>query len=158
MLIPAGEVFSSLDKGILDAVAFPRDGHVAFKIGEVAPFFNMMPLWSLHQSFVMNLEKWNSLPKDVKKAITSVSGKKGSEWVTNMWYGEGYDSAWKAELARLEKEGFNPVVYKSTPEQVEEIRKKAALPVWNQWVEKMKAKGIDGQAILDEVLRYAKSE
>jgi len=155
MLIPAGEVFSSLDKGILDAVAFPPDGHVAFKVGEVAPLFNKMGLWSLHQSFVMNKKVWDSMPADIQEAINSVSGRKGARWVTNMWYGHGYDQEWEAELERLKKEGFDPVVYTPAEQQIQTIREKGAMPVWNAWVKDMEKRGIDGKEILNYVLELA---
>ena len=154
MLIAAGETFSALDRGILDGVAFPRDGHASFKIGEVAPNINMMPLLTVSSSFIMNLQKFNSLPKDVQEGIMSVAGIKGTEWATETWYGSGYEADWQAELTRLKDKGFKPNVYMPDVEQANGIRAYAK-PTWDNWLAGMKAKGVNGKDILDDVLKLA---
>jgi TRAP-type C4-dicarboxylate transport system substrate-binding protein len=65
-----GEVYESLQKGVLDATPFHLEGGYAFKVHEVAPD---VCLWNILTGVgfgaFMNMDAWNGLPADVQQVI-----------------------------------------------------------------------------------------
>ena len=96
--IPAGEVYSSLEKGTLDAAEWlgPYDDE---KLGfhKVAPFYHYPGWWEGGTQIHMfiNLERWNALPAAYKSIIRSAAD------MTNMWMSARYDALNAAALKRL---------------------------------------------------------
>ena len=74
--IPGGEVYSSLEKGTIDAAEWvgPYDDE---KLGfaKIAPYYYYPGWWEggamLHHFF--NLDKWNALPANYKAILTTAS-------------------------------------------------------------------------------------
>ena len=75
-MIPGGDIYPALERGTIDATEFtsPYDDE---KLGfvKVAPYYYFPTLFepgSLMQ-FIINLEKWNELPKSYQEIVKSVS-------------------------------------------------------------------------------------
>src|SRR5258705_1193973 len=73
-LIPMPDVYQSLDKGVVDAGAAPWEAVQAFRLYEVAKNFTIAPFYAAYFSICANKQKWQSLPKEVRDAVMSVSG------------------------------------------------------------------------------------
>jgi hypothetical protein len=76
-LIPMPDVYQSLDKGVVDAGAAPWEAVQAFRLYEVAKNFTIAPFYAAYFSICANKQKWQSLPKEVRDSIMSVSGLTG---------------------------------------------------------------------------------
>lgn len=69
--LPGSEVFTSLDKGVIDAADYTVfSTNQAQGLNDIAPFpvypgFHSMPLVEIS----MNKQKWDALPEDLKKAL-----------------------------------------------------------------------------------------
>lgn len=100
--IPAGDIYSALEKGTIDATEFvgPYDDE---KLGlqGVAPYYYYPGFWegSAGLSFYVNQDKWNELPKAYQEAIAAVSAE------MNILMTARYDAENPRALATLVKNG-----------------------------------------------------
>jgi TRAP-type C4-dicarboxylate transport system substrate-binding protein len=148
------EVYSALERGILDGALFHWNLAYGYKIGEIAKYVTMLEISRSCGFQAMNLKKWNSLPADIQKAIWDVSGYTGAAAVAKHYAAsesdlmKGVTSSGKIEvikLAQTEREKMVNVVH----------------PLWDSWVKEMEAAGKPGKRVLDSFLKlqekYAKS-
>lgn len=72
--LPATDIYTSLQRGVIDGLSLPWDGVPVFRVNELVKNHTNIPLYS--SSFVMNMnqEKYDSLPADLKKVIDDNSG------------------------------------------------------------------------------------
>ncbi len=67
----------------------PSESYVGFKLYEVATYVTYVPTVAMCKAAIINLNIWNSFPKEIQDQIMSVSGEKAS-----IQYGGGvYDKA-----------------------------------------------------------------
>jgi TRAP-type C4-dicarboxylate transport system substrate-binding protein len=88
-LIPMPDMYQALDKGVVDAGAVPWEAVHGFRLYEVAKYYTIAPFYVAYFSLCANRQKMESLPKDVRDAIMSVSGLEGSKF----WGKNFFDSA-----------------------------------------------------------------
>ena len=144
----ATEVYTSMQRGTMDAASFPFTyAQVAYKIHEVSDWFttNMSPGTS-ECPIVWNKDSWAKLPDKYKKMIND------ARETVNKAQIEAYVVIDKKNLPMLRKR-LTPVTY--TKAQLEEFRRVAGKPVWDQWVRENKDK-FDAQGVLDLVFETAK--
>lgn len=72
--MPPGQVYESMQTGALDGVVLPWAGLREFRITEVATNAIDIGAYTTPFYFVMNKDKFNSLPEDVQNVINSISG------------------------------------------------------------------------------------
>ncbi len=100
----------------------------------------------------MNKEKWESLPKEIQQAITSVSGLEASKF----WGHNFFDTAEQGVVERAKQGNYQMIRFTPPPE---ELRRwvKAGEPLWKEWVKKTETKGYpSAQQVLNAALEYAK--
>jgi TRAP-type mannitol/chloroaromatic compound transport system substrate-binding protein len=122
--LAAGDIYPALEKGTLDACEWvgPHDDE---KLGfyKVARYYYYPGWWEgcgqAHN--IINLAKWNELPKSYQSAIVTASGD-AWEWVIGK-----YDYANPAALKRLLSQG---VQLRAFPQDVMEACYKAALDIY----------------------------
>ncbi len=149
VLIPMPDVYQSLDKGIIDGMAAPWEATLSFRFYEVVKYYTMVPLPGAGvDSVPMNKQKWESLPKDIQEAITSVSGLEGSKF----WGRNFFDEAEKGVLERI-KQGNHPMVRYTPPPEELQRWVKASEPIWKEWVKRTESKGYPAaQQVLNSAL------
>jgi len=100
-------------------------------------------------SIAMNKKKGNSLPDDIKGAISGASGQMGARF----WGRNFFDTAKEACLARAKKEGFEANIYQLPKEEQARWLKVGGKPVWDNWLARMKKGGHpEAKEILDALL------
>ena len=116
---------------------------MAFKHAELAKYFVHMDLNSVSWWVAMNIEVWNSLPKDIKKIIDEVS-EEYAYLVPKAW-DDIDDEAW----AYAQGLGMQ-----LNPWSDAEVAKVHALlePLVDEWVTSTEAEGIPAKKYLDDVL------
>jgi TRAP-type transport system periplasmic protein len=68
--LPAGEVYTGLQKKTVEGCSFPAEALKTFRIGEVVKYMNTINLWAMPCNFVaMNFDSYNKLPADLQKVI-----------------------------------------------------------------------------------------
>lgn len=136
-LIPMPDNYQALDKGVIDGMGAPWEATHGFRLYEVGKYYTMVPLSAVYFSMSFNKDKWNSLPKDIRDAIMSVSGVEGSKF----WGRNFFDTAEQGVLDKVREGKYEMVRYVLPPEELARWKKVAGEPLWDDWVKKMQAKG-----------------
>jgi TRAP-type C4-dicarboxylate transport system substrate-binding protein len=81
--MPMSEAYESLSKNVIDGSFAVAETLAAYKLADPVKYLIVPPVsTSSCQCVVMNKQKWNALPEDVKKVFTEVS----SEWTEKQSY------------------------------------------------------------------------
>ena len=145
-----GDWYTSLDRGLLDAVSVGIYGVTMFKIHEVTnthifPYkdnFGHPPT-----AVLMNRKKFESLPPGVQKVIDD-----NVLWATKRI--NEIDNAHDPESLEIVKKMGHTIVT-LTPDEMK-LWYAAVKPIHEAWIEKMEAKGLPGREVFEESQRLTK--
>jgi len=85
--MPAGEIYNSLQTGLIDGVVTGASAIGDFRLDEVANSYTFgAPLGHISFYVVLNKAKYDSLPEDQRKAIDDNSGRVLSQSAEEGWY------------------------------------------------------------------------
>jgi TRAP-type transport system periplasmic protein len=139
---PMPETYQSLQKGVVDGAVYPLEANKGWKLGEVIDYVTMDYPAAYTTTFfvVMNKDKWNALPADVKKTITQIN----KEWIIK--HGKAWDQSDKDGLAFLKSKHKTLITLdpKESKKWAEAVK-----PVLSQYVQEMKKKGLPGKEALE---------
>ena len=144
--MPLPAIPEAISKGVVKATVIPWEVTTAIRLSELVSnhteFSGKESLYTAAIVLVMNKEKYNALPDDLKAIIDAESGAKLSAFATQvMW-----DMDAPAKKIAVDKGNTITVL-----DEAEVARWKAASkPVVDRWVADMKGKGIDGAALIEE--------
>jgi TRAP-type C4-dicarboxylate transport system substrate-binding protein len=145
MLKPAPESYELLSQGVADGVFFPKEAPLAFKLVPLIKHVTYIPggLYNVAFTLIMNEAKWNQISPADQAAINKLTGEP---------LARSSGKAWDRADARGEKavRDANIPIVTASPQFVAEIRSRTA-GLRQAWIEKAKAKGADGEAILKAV-------
>ncbi len=111
--MPATEFYLALERGTVDAVCQDTNGLVAFQLYQVAPYITEIPgNANSCMVVVMNLDKYNSLPPDIKAVVDQNTGILGS-----ICHGKRFDYNVASCVAYLNALEDAPPVYVLPPEE-----------------------------------------
>jgi TRAP-type C4-dicarboxylate transport system substrate-binding protein len=138
------ELYSSLQKGIVQGALYPIEVNKGWRMAEVTDYLTMSSSIAYTSSFyvVMNKQKWHSIPGDLQQIISDIN----REWIGK--HGEAWDESDKIGLDYFKSLGHE-VIELSDAESGK--WKKTITPVIDQYVEKMNKKGLDGKQIVEFV-------
>jgi TRAP-type mannitol/chloroaromatic compound transport system substrate-binding protein len=135
MILPGGDVFPALQKGILDAADFVGPA-VNYSLGfaDVAPYIIMGPPGTpcIHQpadvlDFSVGLDKWNALPKHLQQVLVAA---------TRQYSWDHYAYIQKQNLVAWQKfRDKNVEVIRLTEGDIAKFRR-IAVPTWFKWAKK----------------------
>lgn len=74
--LPANDIYTSLQRGVIDGLSLPWDGVPDFRLNELVKYHTNIPLYSSAFVVNMNQQKYDSLPEDLKKILDDNSGMK----------------------------------------------------------------------------------
>ncbi|WP_019672834.1 TRAP transporter substrate-binding protein [Psychrobacter lutiphocae] len=77
--LPATDIYTSLQRGVLDGISLPWDATGSFKLIELTNAHTNIPFYSSAIVVTMNKDKYASLPEDLQQVIDSNSGKAMAE-------------------------------------------------------------------------------
>lgn len=72
--LPANDMYTSLQRGVVDGLSFPWEAVTTFKIDEVTKYHTNIPFYSSGLMVAMNQDSYDKLPDDLKKVIDDNSG------------------------------------------------------------------------------------
>jgi len=75
VVVPFGELYSAVEKGVVDGLVWPSVGAVGFKFHEVAPYLAEPAFGTVSYLIMMNLDKWNELDADTQSAMLEAGHK-----------------------------------------------------------------------------------
>jgi TRAP-type transport system periplasmic protein len=150
MSMPMGETYDALNRGMVEGSMAPMESLEGWKWGEVVKFTTESHGSAYTTGFfvVMNKEKWNALPEDVRKAIDQVS----AEWMEKT--GKLWDDVDKSGKEFFLKLGERKIISLSKDENQRWAN--AARPVLDGYVKAMKEKGLPGEEALKFSLDFLK--
>jgi TRAP-type C4-dicarboxylate transport system substrate-binding protein len=144
--MPITETYTSLERGVVDGTVVPFEGVGVFKLGDLLKYSTITDFYTVTMAALMNKRKYQSLPPDVKKAIDDNSG-----LVMSSWCGKEFDAAEKMWKERAIKKGIEMIELSDADKQKLQAQ---TLPLRALWVEKMKARRLDGKPVLEGALEF----
>lgn len=144
--MPITETYTSLERGVVDGTVVPFEGLGIFKLDDLVKYTTLTDFYTVTMAALMNKRKYDSLPADIKKAIDDNSG-----LVMSSWCGQEYD---KAEIPYREKAVKKGVQLIELSDSDKQKLHAQTLPLRELWVERMKARGINGLPILEGALQF----
>lgn len=145
--IPAPEVYTAIDRGLVSAVSMPFYAIKAYRLEEVAKWMTTnLAVGTTGVPLVLNLEAWQGLPPQYKALLEEARGKA---------YGAQRKAIEEEQVAAYEflKPKLAPVQF--SPEALAQFREAGGRPVWDEWVKAKEEKGLPAREVLDLVLRAA---
>ena len=139
--MPIGDTYDALSRGVAEGVTIPLEALEGFRLGEVVNFLaeNTGSAYSLGFFAVMNKDKWNALPPDIRKTIEKVN----EEWIEKT--GKSWDEIDKSGRDFSLKKGLQIITHSK---EENERWAKAVRPMLDEYVNSMKAKGLPGEEAL----------
>jgi TRAP-type transport system periplasmic protein len=138
------EAQTLLKEGKLDGVGLPWEGAMTFGFLDRCRYHTEIDMFTIPFFAVMNKEKYGSFPAELRKIIDDNSGER-------MAVAAGRESDIADAQARTMAQERGDFIY-PLPKAELARWKKLALPVGDQWVEGMKARGLPGLEVLTYVV------
>ena len=142
VVLPIPEVYTALEKGVIDGAASPVVGLLGVRWHEVAKYLAQPSFGVTHQLFLMNLATWNRL-SDADKKLLLDEGRK----IEEVWYRE-YDRMAEAEIKELIAKGVTVSQLGPSPAKLNEV--------WSEGVWELAEKKSPAEA--KELRQIAKSK
>ncbi|UCH74857.1 MAG: TRAP transporter substrate-binding protein [Rhodospirillales bacterium] len=144
---PVPKIPEMLSKRVVDAVLIPYEVTLPLKVDEMVDYHTVLAgnVSRVNTStfiIAMNKARYESLPADLKKVIDDNSGMALSQWLGEIWE--------KAEGPGRAKAEASGEIITMPAAEVAKLRARIEQPVIDRWIAEMKAKGVDGQALVDE--------
>lgn len=144
--MPVPAVTEALSKGVIDGCVIPWEVTTSLKVQELVgnhtEFGGDHALYTAAFVLAMNKARYEGLPDDLKKVLDDNSGQEFSAFAGRT------QAEWDAPARKIALERGNRIVTLDGAEV--ERWKEAAKKSYARWVEEMKGRGIDGQALIDE--------
>ncbi|MCP3872145.1 MAG: TRAP transporter substrate-binding protein, partial [Desulfobacteraceae bacterium] len=136
------ECYQMLQKGVVDGSLHPLESNKGWKLGEVVGYVTEAHSIAYTTTFAvfMNKSKWNKLTPAQQKIITDLNAE------YSVKHGQAWDSSDKAGLEFFKAKG-GKVVSVSDIEATK--MQKAMAPVFEEYIKKANAKGVNGKAVVD---------
>ena len=145
--MPLPAIPEALSKGVVKGTVIPWEVTAAIRLSELignhTEFSGNESLYTATLVLVMNKDKYEALPDDLKAILDAQSGAKLSTFATQvMWDMD-------APAKKIAKDAGNTI---TVLDEAEVARwKQAAKPVLDRWTADMDAKGLDGAALIEQV-------
>lgn len=149
--IDIGDIYMSIDRGLIDGIVLPGVITMVFGILEKLPYhtifgdsgINTTPMFS-----IMNESKFNSLPQEAQKIL---------EESIPIWEKYQLEQDYKLQAAaKNAAEKMHHTFVTLSEEEIAVWRDKVKGPVYDKWIEDNEAKGLPGKAVYEETLRLIK--
>jgi TRAP-type transport system periplasmic protein len=145
--MPIPQVPESLAQKVIDGAVIPWEVVPAVKVHELVKFHTEIPgaptLYTATFFLAMNRARYDGLPAELRAVLDKNLGMVFADMAGNMW-----DNEAKTVSAQVRSRG-NTITVLAEDEKQKWIT--ATEPVHAAWIEQMKAKNIDGAALIAEV-------
>jgi TRAP-type C4-dicarboxylate transport system substrate-binding protein len=148
MAIPMPDTYHAAEKGVVEGAVLPWEAIEMLNLHEVFKYAMDANLYSGTFFVIMNQQKWDSLPEDVKKAFEEESGAKGAKLYADAW-----DQTKTVSTDKFLKAGGT--LKAMDPAETIRWQEKAKV-IWEKWANDLEAKGLPGKAVLAETQQLIK--
>jgi TRAP-type C4-dicarboxylate transport system substrate-binding protein len=143
--IPMVEVYLALQKGVIEGCFLPYAPLRSQKIADLLHTHTNANLMAASFFVVINKDVWAGISPEDQKAIEKISGIEGARLV-----GSVFDKYQIRDTGWMAKKGDK--FFTLDPAERETWAKKI-MPIRDEWIRDVKAKGIDGKPILEKALK-----
>ena len=145
--MPQSETPEALQKGVVQGAASSLETLMDFKYAEICKYVTIFngPVYPF--AVVMNMDKWNSLPKDVQDVMDGLGVEQA------FWTGNYMDKHVNKSID-WSKKNHNIEITKLTKKELANWNR-LLRPLKDKWITQAKAKGLPARAILRDI-RIAK--
>jgi TRAP-type C4-dicarboxylate transport system substrate-binding protein len=141
--MPQSEAPEAIQKGVVKGNVSSMEILKDFNFAAYLPYATEANLFVVTFAVVMNQDKWNALPADVKKVIDDMRREQAE------WTGRYVDDHVKEALT-WSKEKYNHQVFTLPKEDQAEIAK-LVKPMFEEYAKKVTAQGMPGEQIVKDV-------
>lgn len=146
ILMGPGDIYQSVEKGVLSGMVFEWSGFDAFNLGEVTKYCINLPTTCGVFMTIMNKDSYNNLPEEYQKVIDEIWGARD----VSLELAQSFvDDANAASQAGVNEHGMT--IVELSDSAIEEF-KFAADGYIDSWVESKTTNSFDAQAYLDLML------
>jgi TRAP-type transport system periplasmic protein len=144
---PMPDCYMNLKNGVFDAMLIPAEAYMGFNIYQVAPYATYVPTINVYHAIAMNMNDWNSFPKEIQDQIMSVSGS-----IASVQFSGGVFDKARADLdAYVAGKGEKIYEYTLTAAEKKIWTDASQKVVWDKWIADQKANGLtNAQQIVDD--------
>lgn len=148
--MPATEIYTALEKGVVDGTVLPYDGLNAFKANDLIRHIARTDFYSMTFWVAMNQKKFDSLPDDVQKVINANMGA-----LMSKASGKVFDS--DSVVSRKKCLDMGLKEYNFSDEEMQKL-KEMVMPLKTKWMTEMATQGIDSKNILEVATKLCQEE
>jgi len=145
--MPMPETPEALQKGVVKGLFSSLEVMKDFKFAELCKYVTMTQTPVYPFAVVMNMDKWNSLPKDVQEVLDGLGTQQAA------WTGVYMDKHVKKAMAWSKKKQGVKVFRLLKKEKAK--WDKLLDPITADWIKKNKAKGLPAEAIVRDIKDFA---
>ena len=143
--LPPMEVYTAIDKGVVDGATMTSDSLVSFRLAEVVKYHTYVSIGGTLFVVTMNKAKWDSLPSDIQKIFDDVSEK----WAMDFW-----DNA----MFKMEKKSIQYGIdhgVEAIDLSSEETAKwdPKIKPLQEKYIESLEKKNLPGKELIDRYIK-----
>jgi len=138
----------ALQKGVVKGLFSSLEVMKDFKFAELCGYITVTDAAVYPFAVVMNMDKWNGLPKDVQAVIEELGVQQAA------WTGTYMDNHVKESVAWSEKTHKVEVITLSDSEKAK--WNQVLEPITIKWMEEAKGKGLPAQEIVDDINAFKK--
>lgn len=148
--VTSSEAYDAMETGVVDTVAFAQHAHLAFRTIDLATWWteNLDP-GTVNCPVVVNIDAYEALTPEQRAALDGSVDEAIAYYIEN--YGELL-AEWNAILDEKQVQRVHV-----SAEEIAKFRE-IALPIHEQWIADMDARGIPGQELYDLVQKTLEDE
>ncbi len=142
--LPMGDVYTSLQRGVIDGMAVTWQPIQAFRLDEMLNTHTNIPFYNSTIVMSMNKDKYNSLPDDLKKVIDDNSGIEVSTRIAKI-----FDDSNAEVMAAARARGDTMI---DIPDPLNDPDwREPLLDGTQRYLNEVAEKGLDGEAVYEQV-------
>jgi len=145
----ATEVYQGLERGLVDAAAFPFFAMKIYRTQDVCEWYTTNVAFGITSGFtVAGLKPYNALPAQYK-ALLETAAKEAVTRHIEIFRKEEEDG-----MAALKAKNLQAISFSAN--EIAQFVEHAGKPIWDDWIKEMDSKGFPGRDLLDYVLNESK--
>jgi TRAP-type C4-dicarboxylate transport system substrate-binding protein len=146
--MPQSETPEAIQRGVVKGIVSSMEILKDFNFAAYCPYATEANLFVVSFAVVMNRNKWNALPADVRKVMDDLRRDQA------LWTGRYVDSHVKESLS-WSKQKYGHQVFSLKPAEKAEVAR-LLKPMISDYVKRVNAQGLPGEAILQDVYKLKK--
>jgi TRAP-type C4-dicarboxylate transport system substrate-binding protein len=144
LTMPAGEIYDSLERGVIDGLITGSSAISSFRLDQVARYATLADFYVATMIVAMNHQSYKKLSSEDRALLDSLTGSRLS-----MVGAKNYDNASADGLKALKK--VNASIYELPAEERARWRS-ATAKVSSDWINEMESKGLPGKQVYEKMI------